>query len=224
MYRFFAPLVAAVFVVTPASAQTATAVGTGVSNSTALSKSQATAIGGGQGIGVGGRSSATSNGASVNITNPAATTSTVNQTGGTSLRNVPTEFAPGLAAAGLETCLGSVSGGGAAMGWGASFGTTIPDPGCNARLDSRTLWAMGLKKAAIIRLCLMPDIYRSMPEVCQQYMPQYAYAGYAGPVEPNQVEADYTGGPVEVVERKTGLTRTCNDFDVTRHRCRVWAH
>src|SRR6516225_6404825 len=76
------------------------------------------------------------------------------------VKNVPSVFAPGLAAAGLETCLGSVFGGGAFVGTGFSFGTTIPDPGCAARLDARTLWSMGLKKAAVARLCLNPDIYR----------------------------------------------------------------
>ena len=55
------------------------------------------------------------------------------------VKNVPSIVAPGLAAAGLETCLGSVSGGGAFVGTGFSFGTTIPDPGCAARLDARTL-------------------------------------------------------------------------------------
>ena len=35
-----------------------------------------------------------------------------------------------------------------------SFGTTIPDPACAARLDARTLWSMGLKKAAVARLAL----------------------------------------------------------------------
>src|SRR6478752_4409786 len=90
------------------------------------------------------------------------------------VRNVPGIVAPGLAAAGLETCLGSVSGGGAFVGTGFSFGTTIPDPGCAARLDARTLWSMGLKKAAVARLCLTGDIYRAMPEVCAKYLPRPA--------------------------------------------------
>ena len=87
------------------------------------------------------------------------------------VKNVPSIGAPGLSAAGLETCLGSVSGGGAFVGTGLSFGTTIPDTGCAARLDARTLWSMGLKKAAVARLCLNGDIYRAMPEVCDKYLP-----------------------------------------------------
>jgi hypothetical protein len=82
------------------------------------------------------------------------------------VRNVPGVVAPGLAAAGLETCLGSVSGGGAFVGTGFSFGTSILGPGCAARLDARTLWSFGLKKAAVARLCLNPDINRAIPEVC----------------------------------------------------------
>src|SRR3974390_266329 len=87
------------------------------------------------------------------------------------VKNVPGVIAPGLTAAGVETCLGSVSGGGAFVGTGFSFGTTIPDPGCAARLDARALWSMGLKKAAVARLCLNPDINRAMPEVCVKYLP-----------------------------------------------------
>ena len=152
------------------------------------------------------------------------------------VKNVPSVFAPGLAAAGLETCLGSVSGGGAFVGTGFSFGTTIPDPGCAARLDARTLWSMGLKKAAVARLCLNPDIYRAMPEVCGQYLPQPAPVGYPAPVPvPTRYaqaeapveaseEQSYTGGDIWLVEGATGKNRLCNDYDVTQQRCRVWAH
>ena len=148
------------------------------------------------------------------------------------VKNVPGVVAPGLAAAGLETCLGSVSGGGAFVGTGFSFGTTIPDPGCAARLDARTLWSMGLKKAAVARLCLNGDIYRAMPEVCHQYLPPPPKPGYrAPPPVPTryaQAEASeeqpYTGGDIWLVEGATGKIRLCNDYDVTQQSCRVWAH
>src|SRR3954452_2664483 len=133
----------------PACAQSST--GMGVATSTSSSQ----AISGQGGIGVGVAAITTNN------TVPADQT----------VRNVPGIVAPGLAAAGLETCLGSVSGGGAFVGTGFSFGTTIPDPACAARLDARTLWSMGLKKAAVARLCLNGEIYRAMPEVCVKYLP-----------------------------------------------------
>src|SRR5436190_23315112 len=121
--------------------------GTGMGLATSTSSSQAISGQGGTGVGVAA--------ITTNSTVPADQT----------VKNVPSVVAPGLAAAGLETCLGSISGGGAFVGTGFSFGTTIPDPGCAARLDARTLWSMGLKKAAVARLCLNPEIYRAMPEV-----------------------------------------------------------
>jgi hypothetical protein len=147
------------------------------------------------------------------------------------VRNVPSVFAPGLAAAGLETCLGSVSGGGAIVGTGISFGTSIPDPSCAARLDARTLWSMGLKKAAVARLCLNGDIYRAMPDVCAIYLPRapvvpiktLAPVAYASATMTATDEQPYAGGPILLVEDKTGKIRLCNDYDEPGQRCRVWA-
>src|ERR1700757_5165254 len=159
MKRLLFAAIVAVAAIWPAWAQSSTATGTAVGVSRSTSRSQAISGQGGTGIGVGGNPSAT---ITTNSTVPADQT----------VKNVPLVSAPGLAAAGLETCLGSVSGGGAFVGTGFSFGTTIPDPGCAARLDARTLWSMGLKKAAVARLCLNGDIYRAMPEVCDQYLPR----------------------------------------------------
>ena len=203
----------------PAWAQSSTTTGTGVGNARSTSSSQAISGQGGTGVGVGvgGNPSATIISSS---TVPAVQT----------VKTVPPAVAPGLAAAGLETCLGSVSGGGSFVGTGFSFGTTIPDPGCAARLDARTLWSMGLKKAAVARLCLNGDIYRAMPEVCDQYLPPAP--GYSAlPLVPTryaQAEASeeqpYTGGDILLVDGTTGKNRLCNDYDVTQQRCRVWAH
>ena len=148
------------------------------------------------------------------------------------VKSVPSVFAPGLSAAGLETCLGSVSGGGAFVGTGFSFGTTIPDPGCAARLDARTLWSMGLKKAAVARLCLNTDIYRAMPDVCAIYLPRVpvrpihapARAAYASAATTATDEQPYAGGPILLVEGETGKIRLCNDYDEPGQRCRVWAY
>jgi hypothetical protein len=79
---------------------------------------------------------------------------------------------------------------------------------CAARLDARTLWSFGLKKAAVARLCLNGDIYRAMPEVCHRYLP---------PPAPGS-------GDIWLVEGATGKNRLCNDYDVTQQLCRVWAH
>jgi len=182
------------------------AVGTGIANS--RSQSGATAIGGGNATGGNARSS---NNLSINSNVPANTASSV--TSHLNEKNVPAVFAPGLTAAGIETCLGSVSGGGAAMGWGFSFGSTVPDVGCQARLDARTLWAFGLKAAAVARMCQLGDVERSMPTVCAKYAPRPVYAQ----------AAPYAGGPIELVEGSTGKVRMCNVYDAVRQRCRVWA-
>lgn len=247
--------------VTPAFAQQATAVGTGIAASRSQSNSGAVAIGGGNatggnatggtgiatatggqsvatggrggtgvGIGTGGNPTATINIAAA----PSSTTSTINNQGTSTVRNVPSVFSPGLAAAGIETCLGSVSGGGSFVGTGFSFGGTIPDPSCSARLDSRTLWSFGLKKAAIARLCLNSDIYASMPEVCSAYLPQrvqqvgYAVAGPGFPTFPGwqpripSIAPEDNAGPVEVVVARTGEHKLCRDYDTFKHRCNAW--
>jgi hypothetical protein len=181
----------------------------GVANSS--SKSGAVAIGGGNANAAGGKANS-----ALTINNPANTSSSQSVSGTQTLRTTPNAYAPGLAAAGLETCLGSVSGGGSWIGTGFSFGTTIPDPGCAARLDARTLWSMGLKKAAVARLCQGTDIYNSMPEVCYEYMP-HQRAGYAPLVlstEPSQ--------GIELIDGSTGRTRTCDNYDQVKYKCRQW--
>jgi hypothetical protein len=84
---------------------------------------------------------------SINITNPASTTST------NRLITPPSVIAPGLAAAGIETCLGSASGGVSVMGGGFSFGGTKVDDGCSIRLLARQLFAFGYPAAALALMC-----------------------------------------------------------------------
>lgn len=195
MKRLFLAAIVTMAATAPAWAQSSTGTGVGIAGST--SNSQALSGQGGTGI--------------------AAITSNSSVPANQTLKNVPSVFSPGLAAAGLETCLGSVSAGGAFVGTGISFGTTVPDPACAARLDARTLWSMGLKKAAVARLCLNTDIYRAMPDVCQQYMPK--------PVQPSPyyAEGTYRGGPIMLVDGKTGKERLCNAYDEPGQRCEAWA-
>jgi hypothetical protein len=196
------------------SAATATVTGTSIGVGRSTATSQAVSGQGGTGIGVGGNPSAT---ITSNSSVPA------NQT----VKSVPSIVAPGLAAAGLETCLGSVSGGGAFVGTGFSFGSTIPDAGCAARLDARTLWSMGLKKAAVARLCLSGDIYRAMPEVCDKYLPPPPPASPAPSLisaRTAQAEASSDIADIWLAQGARGKIRLCNEYDVTRQRCRVWAH
>ena len=81
----------------------------------------------------------------INISNPASTTNR--------LITTSTVVPPGLAAAGVETCLGSASGGLSLMGGGLTFGSTKVDEGCTIRLLARQLYAFGLQKAAVALMC-----------------------------------------------------------------------
>jgi hypothetical protein len=83
--------------------------------------------------------------AMINSSDPPSTTSRV--------ISAPTVVAPGLAAAGVETCLGSASGGLSAMGGGFTFGTTTVDEGCTIRLLARQLYAFGFQHAALALMC-----------------------------------------------------------------------
>jgi hypothetical protein len=84
----------------------------------------------------------------INISDPPAPTTTT-----TRLVTTPTVVAPGLAAAGVETCLGSAAGGISLMGGGFTFGSTKVDDGCTIRLLARQLYAFGFQKAAVALMC-----------------------------------------------------------------------
>ncbi len=81
----------------------------------------------------------------INMRDPASTQARVVTT--------PTVVAPGLAAAGIETCLGSAAGGISVMGGGATFGSTKVDEGCTIRLLARQLYAFGFQHAALALMC-----------------------------------------------------------------------
>jgi hypothetical protein len=85
--------------------------------------------------------------AMVNVGNPASANST------NRLITTPTVVAPGLAAAGVETCLGSASAGLSVMGGGLTYGSTMVDSGCTIRLLARQLFAFGFQKAALALMC-----------------------------------------------------------------------
>jgi hypothetical protein len=81
---------------------------------------------------------------------------------------------------------------------------------------------MGLKKAAVARLCLNPDIYRSMPDVCYQYLPTSAAPAplVVAPIGP---AVGYANRDIWLVEGSTGQDRLCKDYDAPQQRCRLWA-
>ena len=78
------------------------------------------------------------------------------------LYNVPNVYAPGLAAAGAEVCLGSVSAGGAGAGFGVSIGGTYVDQECQLRLNARTLATLGYTVAAREEMCIDSGVRAAM--------------------------------------------------------------
>lgn len=101
----------------------------------------------------------------------------------------PTVVPPGLAAAGVETCLGSTSGGVSLMGGGVTFGTTKVDDGCTIRLLARQLFAFGFQKAAVALMCQDERVAVAM-EAAGTYCPgRTALTAYAEARERSPVSA-----------------------------------
>jgi hypothetical protein len=92
----------------------------------------------------------------VTINNPSETTQTV--------KNVPAIFAGALTSSN-DTCMGSTTAGGAGPGFGISFGTTWTDNNCKMLKNSRELWNMGMKAAALALMCKNDDSVREALEV-----------------------------------------------------------
>jgi len=218
---------------TPLYAQTA--VGTGIGTSEANSASGAIAVNRGNGNSSSNNaltinnpanttSSSTISGTTTsNINQSGTTTSNVNQrvSGTQTVKTVPSMVAPGLAAAGLETCLGSASGTVSAVGFGIGGGSTYVDEGCQARLDSRTLASYGLKAAAVARLCQRVDIWRSMPDICVRYWP--AGTPYPYGVEVATPAVVMSVGATRVIDGRDGVEKDCVNYSFTKQKCYQWA-
>lgn len=69
---------------------------------------------------------------------------------------VASSFAAPLTS-GLDTCMGSSSGGAAGPGFSLSVGFTWSDKNCLMLKNAREMWNMGLKDAAFARMCMDAD-------------------------------------------------------------------
>lgn len=89
----------------------------------------------------------------VNTAVSGGTDSTIRQTFGTQVvRNTPSVSGPPLVSSN-DTCMGSASGGINAPGFGLSLGKTYNDDNCVMLKNSRELWNMGMKGAAMALMC-----------------------------------------------------------------------
>jgi hypothetical protein len=137
-------------------------------------------VGVGKGIGVGTASSSSTSGSiSASESNALAASGTANSGNSAqgqsisikstvpsntsaTIKNVPSVYAPGLAAAGSEVCLGSLSVGGAGAGFGFTIGGTMSDRECTLRLNAKTLAILGYTEAARETMCLDDNVRRAM--------------------------------------------------------------
>jgi len=77
------------------------------------------------------------------------------QSGTSTIKNVPSVNGPPLVSSN-DTCMGSTSGSVNAPGIGVSLGTTWTDQNCKMLKNSRELWNMGMKAAALALMCTDP--------------------------------------------------------------------
>lgn len=92
-----------------------------------------------------------------NVVSSGGTHNTVHQTfGSQTIKNTPSVSGPPLTASN-DTCMGSASGSVNAPGFGLSLGKTYVDPNCVMLKNSRELWNMGMKAAAMARMCMDED-------------------------------------------------------------------
>ena len=116
-------------------------------------------------------------------------------------QNTPSAVAPGLNAAGVESCLGSASMGGSVAGFGISFGSTTEDRGCQLRLYARTLHALGHRRAATQILCNDPQVMQAL-----------AFEGIS-------CQADYPVAAGESRQRRAQPRRSSKGCLPTDHGC-----
>lgn len=131
------------------------------------------------------------------------TRATVDYGGTYTVKNVPSTIAPSLTTTLSDTCMGSVSGGISAIGWGLSGGTTMVDEACVRRLDSREFRAMGMNDVALSLLC-QSDANRKAVESTGRSCPGIARASEVttSSVTTSQSTEQYTD---PIIRKRLGL-------------------
>lgn len=97
-----------------------------------------------------------------NNTEDRSVSNTYNGAGSSSEIPVSSAMAPSFMSNGMETCLKGVSGSVQTAVVGITSGKYKLDEDCNRRRDAKTLGDLGMKVAAIGRLCQSVDVWRAM--------------------------------------------------------------
>jgi hypothetical protein len=105
----------------------------------------------------------------------------------------PTAIAPTVNAGGIDTCTTSVSGAVQTQIVGIAAGTHIRDLNCERLKNSKTLYNMGMKVAAVALMCQDPGVFQAM-KMAGTPCP---FNGEIGPAAQVQWDANPDRTPVE---------------------------
>ena len=97
-----------------------------------------------------------------NQTSDTSTSNTYNGAGSSSEIPVGSAISPSYMSNGQDTCLKGEGGSLQTVGVGFSSGKYEIDPNCDRRRDSKLLSDLGMKVAAVARMCQSTEVWRSM--------------------------------------------------------------
>jgi len=97
-----------------------------------------------------------------NNTQDDSVSNTYNGAGSSSEIPVGSAITPSYMSSGMDTCLKGSGGSLQTVGVGFSSGTYEVDPNCDRRRDAKLLSDLGMKVAAVARMCEATEVWRSM--------------------------------------------------------------
>lgn len=97
-----------------------------------------------------------------NNTSDTSTSNTYNGAGSSSEIPVGSAITPSYMSNGMDTCLKGTGGSLQTVGLGISSGTYDIDPNCDRRRDAKLLSDLGMKVAAVSRMCESLEVWKSM--------------------------------------------------------------
>jgi hypothetical protein len=97
-----------------------------------------------------------------NSTTDTSTSNTYNGAGSSSEIPVGSAITPSYMSNGMDTCLKGTGGSLQTVGLGISTGSYEVDPNCDRRRDAKLLSDLGMKVAAVARMCESVAVWRSM--------------------------------------------------------------
>lgn len=97
-----------------------------------------------------------------NNTTDTSTSNTYNGAGSSSEIPVGSAITPSYMSNGMDTCLKGTGGSLQTVGLGISSGTYDIDPNCDRRRDAKLLSDLGMKVAAVSRMCESLEVWKSM--------------------------------------------------------------